>query len=44
MTAFETYEEEAKKVFKDFKQHCFLKKPITPKGLREHIEKHLVNA
>lgn len=44
MTAFEIYEDEAKKVFKDLKTHCFLKKPMTPKALIEHIEKHLVNA
>lgn len=44
MTAFEIYEDEAKKVFRDFKQHCFLKKPMTPKTLVEHIEKHLLNA
>jgi DNA-binding NtrC family response regulator len=44
MTAFEIYEGEAKKVFKDFKQHCFLKKPIHAKALVEHIEKHLLNA
>jgi two-component system CheB/CheR fusion protein len=44
MTAFEIYEEEAKKVFRDFNSHCFLKKPMTPKALIEHIEKHLVDA
>jgi DNA-binding response OmpR family regulator len=44
LTAFEIYEDEAKKVFKDLKTHCFVKKPITPKTLVEHIEKHLLNA
>ena len=44
MTAFEIYEDEAKKVFKDLKTHCFLKKPLTPRALMEHIERHLVNA
>jgi DNA-binding response OmpR family regulator len=43
MTAFEIYEEEAKKVFRDFNRHCFLKKPMTTKGLIDHIEKHLLN-
>jgi two-component system response regulator RegX3 len=41
MTAFEIYEDEAKKVFKDLKNHCFLKKPLTPNALAAHIEKHL---
>lgn len=42
MTAFEIYEDEAKKVFKDLKNHCFLKKPLTPNALAAHIEKHLI--
>jgi DNA-binding response OmpR family regulator len=41
MTAFEIYEDEARKVFKDFKMHCYLKKPMTPTALAEHIKKHL---
>jgi two-component SAPR family response regulator len=42
MTAFEIYEEEANKVFKDFRTKCFLKKPMTVKGLIQHIEnRHL---
>jgi hypothetical protein len=44
MTAFEIYEDEAKKVFKDFKTRCFLKKPMTTKALIEHIKKHLLKA
>jgi DNA-binding response OmpR family regulator len=44
MTAFEIYQVEAKKVFKDFKTHCFITKPMSPKSLVEHIEKHLLNA
>ena len=44
MTAFEIYEDEARKVFKDLNNYCFLKKPMTPKALVEHIEKHLLNA
>jgi CheY-like chemotaxis protein len=44
MTAFEIYEEEAKKVFRDFNTRCFLKKPVTSHGFIEHIEKHLLKA
>lgn len=44
MTAFQIYEGEAKKVFKDLKQHCFIKKPIPTKALVEHIERHLLKA
>lgn len=44
MTAFEIYEEEARKVFKDLRNHCFLKKPVTPKALLAHVEKHLLKA
>jgi DNA-binding response OmpR family regulator len=41
-SAFEIYEDEANKVFKDLNTKCFLKKPMTPKGLIEHIEnRHL---
>jgi CheY-like chemotaxis protein len=41
-SAFEIYEGEAKKVFKDLNTRCFLKKPMTVKGLIEHIEnRHL---
>ena len=43
LTAFEIYEDEARKVFKDLKTHCFIKKPISPKALVQHIEKHLLN-
>jgi DNA-binding response OmpR family regulator len=44
MTAFEIFEEEAEKVFKDLQTRCFLKKPMSPTGLVEHIEKHSLNA
>jgi CheY-like chemotaxis protein len=44
MTAFEIYEDEAKKVFKDFNTKCFLKKPVTTKGLIDHLDLHLLNA
>jgi DNA-binding response OmpR family regulator len=44
MTAFDIYEEEAKKVFKDFNTRCFLKKPLTIQHLVDHVEKHLLKA
>lgn len=44
MTAFEIYQQEAQKVFRDFKQHCFIKKPMSAKALAEHIEEHLLKA
>jgi DNA-binding NtrC family response regulator len=40
-TSFEIYEDEAKTVFKDFKKWCFIKKPISPSALAEHIKTHL---
>jgi DNA-binding NtrC family response regulator len=40
-TSFEIYEEEAKSVFKDFKKWCFVKKPISPSALAEHLKKHV---
>jgi DNA-binding response OmpR family regulator len=42
-SAFEILEEEANKVFKDLNTKCFLKKPMTPTGLIEHIENHHLN-
>lgn len=42
MTAFEIYEAEAKIVFNSFKTHCFIKKPIMPSALAEHIEAHFM--
>jgi DNA-binding response OmpR family regulator len=44
LTAFTIYEDEAKKVLKNLKSHCFLTKPIFPSALVDHIEKHLVRA
>ena len=44
LSAFEIYEHEAKKVFDNFKSHCFIKKPLTPKELVLHIKKHFVSA
>jgi hypothetical protein len=32
MTAFEIYEEEAKKIFRDFNGHCFVEKADDSKG------------
>ena len=42
LTAFEVYEAEARKVFRDFKTYCFIKKPIMPTALSRHIEAHLM--
>ena len=44
LSAFEIYQSEAKKVFRDFKTHCFITKPITPSELIKHIESHFVPA
>lgn len=41
LTAFEIYENEASKVFKDFNFKCFVKKPIAPSELAEHLNNHL---
>jgi DNA-binding response OmpR family regulator len=43
-SAFEIYEGEAQKVFRKFKSHCFITKPITPNELVTHIQGHLVPA
>lgn len=43
-SAFEIYESEARLVFRDFKTHCFIKKPITPSALVEHIQAHSMPA
>ncbi len=44
LTAFTIYEDEAKKLFKNFKTRCFLAKPMFPSAIVDHVEKHLVNA
>ena len=44
LSAFEIYEAEARKVFRDFKTYCFIKKPIMPTVLSRHIEAHLMPA
>lgn len=41
LTAFEIYQDEAKKVFKDLKSSCFLKKPISANALATHLQEHL---
>lgn len=41
-SAFEIYENEAKKVFVDLKTHCLIKKPIATSELAKHIENHLI--
>jgi DNA-binding response OmpR family regulator len=38
LSAFEIFEDEASKVFRDFNTKCFIKKPITTKNLADHIE------
>jgi DNA-binding response OmpR family regulator len=42
LTAFEIFEDEARKVFKDLNSNCFVKKPITPSALAEHLQIHAV--
>jgi DNA-binding response OmpR family regulator len=44
LSAFEIYEHESRSVFTNFRTHCFIKKPITPSALVEHIHGHLVPA
>ena len=44
LSAFEIYESEARMVFRDFKTHCFIKKPITANDLIAHIESHILTA
>ena len=41
LSSFEIYGEEASKVFKSLNTRCFVKKPITPKDLAEHLNMHL---
>jgi DNA-binding response OmpR family regulator len=40
LTAFEIYENEAKKVFPEFKTFCFVKKPVTASFLIKHVQSH----
>jgi DNA-binding response OmpR family regulator len=41
LSAFEIYEAEANKVFKDFNTRCFIKKPVTASMLVEHFKAHI---
>ena len=43
LSAFEIRKNEAEKVFSEFKQHCFMKKPIGVHSLAKHLEQHMVN-
>ena len=40
LSAFEIYEDEARKVFRDLNTTCFIKKPITPTALARHLVAH----
>ena len=42
LSAFEIYQQEAEKVFRDFGQHCFITKPISVSALAQHLEEHLL--
>jgi two-component system catabolic regulation response regulator CreB/two-component system response regulator ChvI len=39
-TAFEIYEQEARKVFPTLKKHCFITKPVATDNLIKHIHAH----
>jgi CheY-like chemotaxis protein len=41
LSAFEMYEQAAKKVFAHLKDYCFIKKPIRPSDLVKHIRSHI---
>jgi DNA-binding response OmpR family regulator len=41
LTAFEIYENEADKVFKDLNTKCFLKKPLRASELAQHVQTHI---
>jgi len=42
LSSFEIHAEEARKVFTNHKNHCFVKKPVTPSQLVKHIREHEV--
>ena len=44
LSAFEIYQNEADKVFKDFNTRCFVKKPVAVKALAEHVKSHMIAA
>jgi DNA-binding response OmpR family regulator len=39
-TAFEIYEDEARKVFPTFKTYCFIRKTASPSKMVAHVESH----
>jgi two-component system C4-dicarboxylate transport response regulator DctD len=41
LSAFEIYQDEANKVFKNLNTTCFIKKPVTAKQLVEHLQMHM---
>ena len=41
LSSFEIYEDEARKVFKDFSTTCFIKKPLSVSALANHLKSHL---
>ena len=43
LSAFEIRKNEAEKVFSEFKQHCFMKKPVEVDSLVKHLERHMLN-
>jgi two-component SAPR family response regulator len=40
LSLFEIHEKEAKAVFSNHKDHCFVTKPVTPSQLVRHIQEH----
>jgi DNA-binding response OmpR family regulator len=43
LSAFEIYEDEARKVFKDLNTRCFVRKPIVPSALASHLQAHSIS-
>lgn len=43
LSAFGIRKNEAEKVFSEFKQHCFMKKPVEVDSLAKHLEQHMLN-
>ena len=41
LTSFEILEDEARKVFSTLPSYCFIKKPITPTMLVQHLHNHI---
>jgi DNA-binding response OmpR family regulator len=41
LSAFEIFQDEANKVFKDLNTKCFIKKPITASSLADHLKTHM---